>query len=140
MPVAIPPHGLCKVSDQPPGIRRVRRGGGFGLASMNDDHAVINGRRTVFRFRGKGGKARAASVDDPRFSRLLKYCRRLPGTALFQYRDDTGRPRRIRVGDLNAWLKEISGKNITAKDLRTWSATVLAFYPASQKGCCPGGG
>jgi DNA topoisomerase-1 len=101
--------------------------GSFGLASMNDRHAVINGSRLEFRFTGKGGKKHVIGVDDPFLARLVEHCRRLPGRTLFQYKDDSGLPHRLRASDLNAWLKEVSGNDITAKDLRTWSATSMAF-------------
>jgi DNA topoisomerase I len=101
--------------------------GSYGLASMNDRHAVIRGRRVEFRFTGKGGKKHIVGVDDPFLSRLVDHCRRLPGKTLFQYQDDEGRPRRLRASDLNAWLKEATGREITAKDLRTWTATLMAF-------------
>jgi DNA topoisomerase-1 len=101
--------------------------GSFGLASMKDRHAFINGRKLEFRFRGKGGKWLAIGVDDPLMCRLVEHCRRLPGPSLFQYQDDDGKPHRLRASDLNAWLKEASGSGITAKDLRTWSATLIAF-------------
>jgi DNA topoisomerase-1 len=101
--------------------------GSFGLASMNDRHAIVRGPKLEFRFIGKGGKKHIVGVDDPFLSRLVEHCRRLPGKALFQYRDGAGRPRRVRASDLNAWLKEVSGREITAKDLRTWTATLMAF-------------
>ncbi len=101
--------------------------GSFGLASMQDDHAVIRGGKLEFRFRGKGGKHHVIGVDDPLLCSLVAHCRRLPGRALFQYKDDAGKPHRIRAGDLNAWLKKVSGHEVTAKDLRTWTATLAAF-------------
>jgi DNA topoisomerase-1 len=101
--------------------------GSFGLASMKDGHAFINGGRVEFRFTGKGGKNHVVGVDDPFLARLVAHCRRLPGKALFQYQDDFGRPHRLKASDLNAWLKEVSGREITAKDLRTWTATFMAF-------------
>lgn len=101
--------------------------GSFGLASMKDGHAFINGGRVEFRFTGKGGKKHVVGVDDPFLARLVEHCRRLPGKALFQYQDETGQPRGLRAVDLNGWLKQVSGREITAKDLRTWTATFMAF-------------
>jgi DNA topoisomerase-1 len=107
--------------------------GSFGLASMKDDHAIIRPGGVEFRFTGKGGKKHIIGVDDPFLARLVEHCRRLPGKALFQYKDAAGQPHRLRASDLNAWLKKVSGREITAKDLRTWSATRMAFSLLRRK-------
>jgi DNA topoisomerase-1 len=66
------------------------------------------------------------SVDDRRLARIVKQCRDIPGQELFQYLGDDGKRRRIGSADVNAYLKEITGKDFTAKDFRTWAGTVLA--------------
>lgn len=77
-------------------------------------------------FRGKGGKTLEARVDDARLVRLVWRCRQLPGQALFQYRDgDT--VHRIGSGDVNAYLQDVVDGPFTAKDFRTWGATLFAF-------------
>jgi DNA topoisomerase-1 len=118
-----------------PGHREyARENGSYGLASMQDGHASIKPRHVEFRFPGKGGKRHLLTVRDPVVSRMVSRCRNLRGSALFQYEAEDGNPRAIHAGDLNAYLKEISGNGVTAKDLRTWTATVLAFTLLSRCG------
>jgi DNA topoisomerase-1 len=64
--------------------------------------------------------------NDRRLARVIKDCRDLPGYELFQYVDDEGRRHTIDSADVNDYLREISGEEITAKDFRTWAATNLA--------------
>lgn len=116
-----------------PGHREyARSNGSYGLASMQDGHASIKPRHVEFRFPGKGGKRHLLRVRDPVVSRMVSRCRDLRGPALFQYEAEDGQPRAIHAGDLNVYLKEISGTGVTAKDLRTWTATVLAFTLLSR--------
>jgi DNA topoisomerase-1 len=103
-----------------------RTNGSFGLTTMRDKHVEV-GRSTLrFEFRGKSGKKHAVDVNDPRLARIVRQCRDLPGQELFQYIDDDGRRRDVNSADVNAYLKEITGQDFTAKDFRTWAGTVLA--------------
>jgi DNA topoisomerase-1 len=103
-----------------------RTNGSFGLTTMRDNHVAV-GRSTLrFEFRGKSGKKHAVDVNDPRLARIVRQCRDLPGQDLFQYIDDDGRRRDVNSADVNAYLKEITGQDFTAKDFRTWAGTVLA--------------
>ena len=79
-----------------------------------------------FHFKGKSGKEWRLSVRDRRIARIVKNCQDLPGQHLFQYIDDDGERQAVTSADVNAYLKEVSGTNITAKDFRTWTGTVLA--------------
>jgi DNA topoisomerase-1 len=99
----------------------------FGLTTLRDGHAVARGGAVRLRFRGKGGKEHEADVDDPRVAKVVLGCQDLPGQRLFQYLDDRGRPRRVGSADVNRYLREASGSRFTAKDFRTWAATVLAM-------------
>ena len=65
-------------------------------------------------------------VHDRRLSQVVKRCQDLPGYELFQYLDETGERRSIESADVNAYLREITGQDFTAKDFRTWAGTVLA--------------
>jgi len=98
----------------------------FGLTTLRDQHVHVNGSILRFEFRGKGGKDHSVDVNDARLARIVRQCRDLPGQELFQYVDDAGVLRGVGSSDVNAYLKEISGADFTAKDFRTWSATVLA--------------
>ena len=111
----------------------------FGLTTLRDNHVDIKGPRIRFQFRGKSGKRHEVGLDDRRLAHIVRECRDLPGQELFQYLDDEGRRRDVSSTDVNAYLKEITGDDFTAKDFRTWFATVLActslrgFDPASSR-------
>jgi len=99
----------------------------FGLTTLRDGHVDIQGSRLRFEFRGKSGKEHAVELHDRRLARVVKQCRDLPGQTLFQYLDDDGARQRIASEDVNAYLREITGQDFTAKDFRTWGGTVLAL-------------
>jgi DNA topoisomerase I len=98
----------------------------FGLTTLRDRHVRIDGAKIHFRFRGKSGKEHEIKVTSRRMARLIKRCRDLPGQDLFQYLDEQGEPQPIDSGDVNEYLREISGEDFTAKDFRTWAGTLLA--------------
>ncbi|MBD8665926.1 DNA topoisomerase IB [Rhizobium sp. CFBP 8752] len=66
------------------------------------------------------------TLADRRVAKIVKKIRDLPGQHLFHYVDDEGEQREVSSGDVNTYLREISGSDITAKDFRTWTGTVLA--------------
>jgi DNA topoisomerase I len=103
-----------------------RHNGSVGLTTMRDQHATIRGTTVRFEFRGKSGVAHAIDLHDRRLARIVKACRDLPGYELFQYVDEDGHRGSIDSADVNAYLREISGEDFTAKDFRTWAGTVLA--------------
>jgi len=98
----------------------------FGLTTMRDSHATIKGTTLRFEFRGKSGIEHAVDLRDARLAKIVKACQELPGYELFQYFDDNGKRQVIDSADVNAYLREISGEDFTAKDFRTWTGTVLA--------------
>jgi DNA topoisomerase-1 len=98
----------------------------FGLTTMRDRHVKVSGISLRFQFRGKSGIKHAVDLTDRRLARIVKRSQDLPGYELFQYLDDTGERHDIGSADVNAYLREISGEEFTAKDFRTWAGTVLA--------------
>ncbi len=98
----------------------------FGLTTLRDRHVAIAGGHIRISFRGKSGKRHDSDITDRRLARIVKACRDLPGYELFQYIDGDGRRRDVGSADVNDYLREISGEDITAKDFRTWAATHLA--------------
>ena len=104
----------------------------FGLTTLRNRHARVNGAEVSFTFRGKGGKAWAISLRDRHLARLVKSCQELPGQMLFQYIDESGTPRSVTSSDVNAYLREIGGQEFTAKDFRTWAGTVLCGLALSR--------
>jgi DNA topoisomerase-1 len=98
----------------------------YGLTTLRDPHVRIDGAALSFRFKGKSGKTWDVSLKDRRVARIVKACQDLPGQELFQYLDADGRQRDVTSSDVNAYLREITGEDFTAKDFRTWAGTVLA--------------
>jgi DNA topoisomerase-1 len=98
----------------------------FGLTTLRNEHVQVSGAHVRFSFRGKSGKWHSIELDDPRLARIVRRCRDMPGYELFEYMDETGTPRDIDAADVNAYLREISGEDYTAKDFRTWGGTMLA--------------
>jgi DNA topoisomerase I len=98
----------------------------FGLTTLRDRHVAIEGGRLHISFRGKSGKRHETDINDRRLARIVKNCRDLPGYELFQYIDGNGQRRDVDSADVNEYLREIAGEDITAKDFRTWAATHLA--------------
>jgi len=105
-----------------------RSNGSFGLTTLRDRHVRFPGRgRALLHFRGKGGAEHDVLIEDPRLAKLVRRCQELPGQALFQYVDDDGRRHSIDSGQVNDYLRERMGGEFTAKDFRTWHATLHAL-------------
>jgi DNA topoisomerase-1 len=104
----------------------------YGLTTLRDPHVKVDGSELRFQFKGKSGKTWKLQVKDRRVARIVKACQELPGQDLFQYVDENGERQSITSSDVNAYLKEITGRDITAKDFRTWAGTVLAALALSE--------
>lgn len=100
--------------------------GSFGLTTLKNQHVQVLGDTLKFKFRGKSAQHHEITVKDPRLARIVRKCRDLPGSGLFEYLDEEGKPASIESGDVNDYLREISGGEFTAKDFRTWGGTCLA--------------
>jgi len=98
----------------------------YGLTTLRDRHVAVEGGQLRFQFKGKSGKTWQLQVRNPRVAKVVRACQDLPGQRLFQYRDDDGELREVTSSDVNAYLREITGREITAKDFRTWAGTVMA--------------
>lgn len=96
----------------------------YGLTTMKNRHATVRGAKIKFQFRGKSGKDHVVEVEDRRVARIVRACQDLPGQELFQYVDDTDQKHDVGSGDVNDYLREITGQDFTAKEFRTWAATV----------------
>jgi DNA topoisomerase-1 len=97
----------------------------FGLTTLRGRHVAVRGSRVRFRFTGKSGAAHDVDVRDARMARVIRSLQDLPGQELFQYIDEDGESRRVGSDDVNAYLREVSGEDFTAKDFRTWAGTLL---------------
>ncbi|MBT2245978.1 DNA topoisomerase IB [Sphingobium sp. BHU LFT2] len=109
-----------------------RQNKSYGLTTLKDRHVAVEGTQLRFNFKGKSGKQWRLSIRDRRIARIVKASQDLPGQHLFQYHEDDGTRREVSSSDINAYLKQISGADITAKDFRTWSGTVIAAIALSE--------
>jgi DNA topoisomerase-1 len=109
-----------------------RQNSSYGLTTLKTRHVAVNGKEIRFRFTGKSGKQWSLRVKDRRIAKIIKACQELPGQELLQYLDEEGNPQDVTSSDVNAYLKEITGRDITAKDFRTWAGTVLAAMALNE--------
>jgi DNA topoisomerase-1 len=103
-----------------------RDNGSYGLTTLQDRHVAFSGDELRFRFRGKTGKEWRLKLSDRRVLRIVRSCQELPGQHLFQYEDDDGVIRQVSSADVNDYIRNIAGPEVSAKDFRTWAGTVLA--------------
>ncbi|MEX2147549.1 MAG: DNA topoisomerase IB [Candidatus Rokuibacteriota bacterium] len=109
----------------------------YGLTTMRHRHVEIEGTEIRFEFRGKSRVVHTVAVQDRRIAHIIQRCQELPGQELFQYLDDDGRRQVVDAGDVNEYLREVTGRDITAKDFRTWAGTMLAAEALRQTGPAP---
>jgi DNA topoisomerase-1 len=110
----------------------VKQNKSYGLTTLRDPHVKVEGGELRFHFKGKSGKTWNLQVKDRRIAKIVKACQDLPGQDLFQYLDENGERQSVSSADVNAYLKEITGRDITAKDFRTWAGTVLAALALAE--------
>jgi DNA topoisomerase-1 len=115
-------------------VEYARANRSFGLTTLRAKHVDVVGARIVFRFRGKGGKEHEVDMRDRKLARVVARLEQLPGQELFQYLDDEGAVHTIGSEDVNAYLREIAGEELSAKDFRTWAGTVTAARALAEIG------
>jgi DNA topoisomerase-1 len=112
-----------------------RTNGSFGLTTLRNRHVRVRGQTLTFQFKGKSGKTWNLSIRDRRIARIVSLCQDLPGQHLFEYRDADGVVASISSSDVNAYLRDTTGRDVTAKDFRTWAGTVqAAIYFSRMQG------
>jgi len=109
----------------------------FGLTTLRERHVEVKGSVMRFTFRGKSGVKHSVSLTDRRLARIIQQCQDLPGQELFQYIDSSGTRQTVSSGDVNEYLREITGRDVTAKDFRTWAGTMLAARELRAAGPAP---
>lgn len=110
----------------------------YGLSTLRNRHAGVRGAELQLHFRGKGGVEHRLSLHDPAVARVVRRCQQLPGQVLFQYVDPQGELRSVGSGDVNDYLAEAAGEHYTAKDFRTWHASVHALALMAESPEPPG--
>ena len=98
----------------------------YGLTTLRKKHVKVDGSMLHFTFRGKSGVQQAFSVTDRRIARIVQRCQDLPGVELFKYINVDGKRQTITSDDVNEYLREAGGRDVSAKDFRTWGGTILA--------------
>jgi DNA topoisomerase-1 len=106
----------------------------YGLTTLRDKHVSVAGSEVRFEFKGKSGKLWQVEIADKRVAQVVRACQDLPGQHLFQYLDETGSRQIVTSSDVNAYLREATGRDVTAKDFRTWGGTVLAAVALCELG------
>ena len=109
-----------------------KQNGSYGLTTLTTGNVAIDGSELKFRLKGKSGKQWNLKIKDRRVAKIVKASQDLPGQHLFHYLDDAGEQHEVTSGDVNAYLKEIAGTQVTAKDFRTWTGTVLAALALAE--------
>ncbi|MFD2257437.1 DNA topoisomerase IB [Luteolibacter algae] len=108
----------------------------YGLSSLLSKHAKESEDGSVIlSFRGKSGQQHLTEIQDARLVKLVEDLHELPGQHLFRYEDDSGQLHDIDSSDVNDWLKATTGGDFTAKQLRTWKATVLCARALKNAPC-----
>lgn len=98
----------------------------FGLTTLRSEHVEVKGWKLRFEFSGKSGRGHSISLTDGRIAGIIQKCQTLPGEELFKYLDKSGKKQVVDSGDINQYMKEITGGDFSAKDFRTWAGTVHA--------------
>jgi DNA topoisomerase I len=111
-----------------------RQNKSYGLTTLKNRHVVIEGFEVRFRFTGKSGKQWSLKLRDRRVAKIIRACQELPGQDLLQYCDDSGSLRAVTSGDVNGYLREVAGREVTAKDFRTWAGTLGAARALGELG------
>ena len=96
----------------------------YGLTTMLDEQVTVRGDAIRFNFRGKSGVEHSVTVHDKRLAKIVRSCQDIPGHELFSYLDENGEAATIDSAAVNGYIKEIGEDDFTAKDFRTWEATM----------------
>jgi DNA topoisomerase-1 len=109
-----------------------RTNGSYGLTTLRRRHVEVGRERVRFHFRGKSGRAHRIELRDRRLAARLRRLQHLPGQELFDYEDADGRLHPVRSEDVNEYLRAVTGDGFSAKDFRTWAATLAAATRLSR--------
>lgn len=112
--------------------RYARENKSHGLTTLRMRHVTLDGNQVRFKFKGKSGKEWSLGLRDRRVARIIRAVQEIPGQHLFQYVDDDGTRRQVTSTEVNDYLRQITGRQVTAKDFRTWTGTVLAALALAE--------
>ncbi len=112
----------------------VKQNKSYGLTTLRDGQTRVTGETLEFRFRGKSGKHHHIVLRDRTAAIVVRKCKGLPGSELFQYLDNRGNRHDVSSDEVNAYLRAIAGLDCSAKNFRTWAGTVNAAMELSRRG------
>ncbi|WP_338504535.1 DNA topoisomerase IB [Sphingomonas kaistensis] len=99
----------------------------FGATTLRSRHVKKSGAKLLVKFKGKHGIPRELAITDPKLKRVVSKITELPGQNLFQYVTEDGEACAVSSSDVNDYIREATGGDFTAKNFRTWGASVIAF-------------
>lgn len=99
----------------------------YGATTLRRRHAEVTGKTLKLRYKGKSGQMREVTLTDGALARLVRSMQDLPGQNVFKYVDDDGDVQAVDSGDVNEYLEDCMGERFTAKNFRTWHASVMGF-------------
>jgi DNA topoisomerase-1 len=105
----------------------------FGATTLRNRHARVEGGKLKLSYAGKHGIKRTATVNDRNLARIARRTQELPGQHLFECIDAEGNVRPVTSNDVNAYIRDAMGEEFTAKDFRTWGASVIAFEEMAKR-------
>ena len=111
-----------------------KKNSSFGLTTLRDRHVDISGTKVKFEFRGKSGVDHEIELKDRRLAKVIGQCKEIPGYEIFKYFDESGNKIDVDSGDVNDYLQQITQKEFTAKDFRTWAGTLLTAIELNELG------
>ncbi len=106
--------------------------GHFGLTTLRSKHVKIDGSQLRLAFVAKSGKPQSVSVHDRQMARIVRQLHDMPGQRLFKYRDGD-QIRYVESNDVNQYLRDITHRDYTAKEFRTWMGTLLAATALAER-------
>lgn len=101
--------------------------GSYGLTTFKNKHVSITGDKLLFSFNGKKGVHHDITLRSKRLARIVSQCHDIPGKELFQYYTEDGVRRSIDSGMVNAYIKQATELDFSAKDFRTWAGSLHAL-------------
>ncbi len=113
----------------------VRSNRSYGLTTLRRRHVQVDGATLRFSFRGKSGVEHIVALSEPRLAHIIQRCRDLPGEELFQYLDAAGKRQSITSDDVNAYLRELTGREAAPCSPRSncgaWASPPAAAKPTA---------
>ncbi|MDP8957913.1 MAG: DNA topoisomerase IB [Actinomycetota bacterium] len=106
----------------------------YGLTTLRSEHVEVSSSKVVFDFVGKGGTERQVAFRDRRLARAVHQCHELGGQELFTYLDEDDELVTVGSAEVNDYLRDLVGEDVTAKDFRTWGGTSLVARVLAELG------